>query len=140
MHFDDEFDKTLVSRKPWENDLKAGKSALKKGKIKDAEAYLNKALEEAIKFGDDDPRIGNINSTLADLYNQKQDYNQAELFYQKSISIWSKAFGDDYFGLIDIMNKYHEVLIKVGKHSEAEKIQKRIKEINKINDRSISRH
>jgi tetratricopeptide (TPR) repeat protein len=95
MDFDDEFDKTLVSRKPWENYLLAGKSALKKGKLKSAEAYLTKAFNEASKFGDDDPRIGNISNTLAEFYIKKRDMDQAEFYYQNSISILSKAFGDD---------------------------------------------
>jgi hypothetical protein len=41
--------------------------------------------------------------------------------------------------VVDVMNKYYELLIKMDKKDEAEKMLKKAKEIKKINDRPHSR-
>ena len=102
MDFGSEFDKTIINRKPWEINFRAGKIAFKRGDYFDAEKLLKLALDETSKFGDEDPRLGNIIKSLAELFQKTGKHEECGYHYDQVIQIWEKTLGDDYSGLIDV--------------------------------------
>jgi len=54
MSLDDEFDKTIVQRRSWENSFRAGKDSFKRKNYDVAEQQLKSALADAGKLGDED--------------------------------------------------------------------------------------
>ena len=95
MDSNDDFAKTMITRKPWENRFKAGKTALKNREFELAQRQLKSALRDASRFGKEDPRLGNIHASLAELYTHLENIDDAESHFKKVIEIW-RAFDNAY--------------------------------------------
>ncbi len=139
MDFEGDFEKTIISRKPWESSFKAGKIAIKKGEFSRAEEAFKKALAEAGKFGDDNPRLGNIHSALGDLYLKQKKYGESEQAYKAVIAIWENTLGSEYSGLIEIYENYADVLTHLDRADEAKKIKAELDKVKKANKDSFTK-
>ncbi len=138
MDFEANNDQTLIRRKPWERNLKAGKQAMKNGEYDEAERLLKLALTEVAKFGTDDPRAGNICGTLATLCTKQGKVAEAEHFYNEVIQIWEAAFGKDYSGLVDVFDSYAQFLYKQDRKEEGDELRQRSRKVSKRGDDSGS--
>ena len=127
-----EFDQTIVNVRKWEVNFRNGKKALEKGDFAEAEKQLLLALEEAGKFGKTDPRLANIHNSLAELYCRQDNFEEAEQYFQQVVEIWENTLGPNYSGLIEVFQKYSELLRKLDKNDQAEALKKRAEEIEKI--------
>ena len=136
MDFDEGFDETIISRKPWENDYKEGKTAFETQDFKVAEKFLLSALNQAKKYNKDDPRLGNIHTSLAELFQAIGNKQKAASHFQSVIEIWGKTLGNDYSGLKEVYRKIIPLLRETGKNEEAQEIEQMLigvkKEPNEI--------
>ena len=83
-----DFEKTLEGIQRWEVFFRTGKDALEDGDFEEAEMQLSRALKSAAKYGDNDPRLASINSALAELHVQQNNYEKAADHYSRVIGIW----------------------------------------------------
>lgn len=64
-----------------------GMNALSRGNTMLAEVMLQRAIEQAERYGESDPRLYRSISTLADLYAREGNYDMAKPLYDRLISI-----------------------------------------------------
>ena len=131
MSLGDELDKTIVQRRSWENSFRAGKDSFKRKNYDMAEQQLKSALAEAGKLGDEDPRLGNIYGTLAEVYYKAGKLEEADQTYQKTIKIWVDTLGQEYTGLIAVYNSHSELLRKMKRKDDAQEMKTRAETIAK---------
>ena len=124
-----DFERTLEGVQRWEVFFRCGKEAMEEGDLKDAELQLNRALKSAEKYGDEDPRLANIHNALGELYGRQESYEKAEEHYRKVITIWEKAFGENYSGLMDVLGKYAGIITQLNRADEADAVYNRIEAI-----------
>ena len=115
----DDLDKTIIQQRSWENSFRAGKDSFKRKNYDMAEQQIKSALVDAGKLGDEDPRLGNIYGTLAEVYHKAGKLEEAEQTYQKTIKIWVDTLGKEYTGLVAIYRNYSELLCKMKRKDEA---------------------
>jgi tetratricopeptide (TPR) repeat protein len=136
----------------WENYMEAGQKAYEQGDYSEARKMFSAALEEADKFGPDDPRVAIsvawvtvLNDTqilgpehlavttslnnLALLYHNQGKYAQAEPLYQRALAIREKALGPGHPDVADTLENYAGLLRKIGRHAEADKMEARAQAI-----------
>jgi tetratricopeptide (TPR) repeat protein len=65
-----------------------------------AEQAFSKALQEAVKFGPDDTRVGTTLNDLGLVYRAEKKYSEAEGAYRRALDIMEAAYGDS----IDVGN------------------------------------
>ena len=121
----DNLDKTIIQRRSWENSLRAGKDSIKRKNYDMAEQQLKSALADAGILGDEDPRLGNIYASLAEVYHKAGKLEAAEQAYQKTIKICIDTLGQEYTGLIAIYSGYSELLHKLKREDEAQEMKTR---------------
>ena len=80
----------------WEKVSNAGMKAFQEGRYSKAEKHLTAALEEAEKFGEQDPRLATSLDNLAFLFHNQRIYGEAEPLLQRSLAIREKSLGPDH--------------------------------------------
>ncbi|MFQ5662850.1 MAG: tetratricopeptide repeat protein [Terriglobia bacterium] len=86
----------------------------------EAEKLLLAALQEAEKFGEQDPRFAASLNNLAELYRAQGKYEQAELLHQRALAIAEKALGPEHPAVATTLENYAALLRKMGRNAEAE--------------------
>ncbi len=123
------FDQTIVNLNRWEVVFRVGKRALADGDLEEAEEQLLAALQDASKMGAGDPRVANINNSLAELYLKLEKYEEAETNFKQVITVWESTLGPSYTGLIDVLDNYAVALDKLGRGAEADETRDRAQKI-----------
>ena len=67
--------------------------------------------------------------SLANLYRDQEKYAEAEAHYQRALAILEKALGPEHPGLAPSLDLYSDVLRKMGRAIEAEKMEARAQAI-----------
>ncbi len=113
----------------WETLMNDAAKAYRQEDYAKAERLLLAALEEAEKFGEQDPRFATSLNNLAVLYDDRGKYDQAEPLYQRALAIWEKTLGPEHLDFATALENYAELLHKIGRDDEAEEIEARVKAI-----------
>ena len=80
----------------WQTHVNAGTEAYQRGQYVEAEKRFLAALEEAEKFGEQDPRLASSLNSLADIYQAKGQHSDAEPLYLRSMAILKKTLGSGH--------------------------------------------
>ncbi len=85
--------KTSRGKSRWETNTAAGYEAYEQGDYAEAEKAWSAALQEAEKFGPEDPRLAESLGNLGVAYRDQGKYAEAEPLFKRSLSITEKALG-----------------------------------------------
>lgn len=114
---------------PWGQTLPAEnfEALLTRHATRDAEAEttLRAALEEAEKFGPDDPRLAERLLDLAGLYRAHGEYAEAEPLYLRALGIQERALGSEHPRLAASLDALAAVYGTQGQHAHAEPLYRR---------------
>lgn len=80
----------------WKAAVEAGNEAYAQERVAQAEVKFLEALEEAEKFGEDDPRLALSLNNLAAVYHTQGKYTMAEPLYTRSLDIKTRLHGEDH--------------------------------------------
>ena len=132
----------------WEKYIEAGQQAYEQGDYPEAQKIFSAALEEADKFGPDDPRVAIslawltvLNDTqilgpehpatatslndLATLYYGQGQYVQIEPLLQRALAIWEKALGPEHPNVGISLNNLAGLYRDQGHYAQAEPLMQR---------------
>ena len=113
----------------WEDRMRAGSKAYQRGDYKQAESHLRAGLDDAKKFGPNDPRLAANLNNLAELYRVQGHYAKAEPLYQRSLTILEKALGPEHPKVATSLENYAVLLRETERAAEAERMEARAKAI-----------
>jgi tetratricopeptide (TPR) repeat protein len=100
--------------------VQVGARAVQKGDFAEAEELLTAAVDEATKYGDNDPRLATSLVRLADCYLFQGKAAQAEPFYHRSLVIRQRALGPEFAETAESLNGLGLACRLSGKNREAE--------------------
>ena len=114
---------------PWAQTLPAEtfEALLTRHATHDAEAQmpLRAALEEAEKFGPDDPRLAERLLDLAALYRTQGQYAEADPLYLRALGIQERILGPEHPRLLAGLDALAAVYDTQGQHTHAEPLYRR---------------
>ncbi len=117
----------------WETYVDAASEAYQQGNYAEAEKQLSAALQEAEKFGPEDPRLSATLNNLAWLYDDQGKYAEAEPLYKRSLAILEKALGQEHSNVATTLENYAGLLREMGREEEASSMEVRAKAIREKN-------
>ncbi len=113
----------------WDSLMAGAVKAYQQADYAEAEKLFLAALNEAEKFGEQDPRLATSLNNLAVLYYAQGKYAQAEPLYQRSLAIREKALGPEHPNVATVLENYAALLHKLNRHAEADKMEARAQAI-----------
>ena len=109
----------------WERLNADGQTAYQAGRYAEAGESLLAALQEAERFGEQDPRLGTSLNELALLYHAQGDYAQAQPLYQRALTIVENALGREHPDVVTSLNNLAELYREQGNYAEAKLLLQR---------------
>jgi len=109
----------------WEDLQRAAKSAYRQGDYNGAVINMRAALEEAERFGPEDPRLTVTLNNLAGLYWDRGNYGAAEPLYERSLAIREKALGPNHPDVAQSLNSLAVLYWAQGNYGAAEPLYMR---------------
>ena len=97
----------------WQKYFKAGTEAYQQGQYAEAEEQLVAALEEAEKFGEQDPSLAFSLNALGLVYRDQGQNAKAEPLYRRSLVIREKALGPEHPDVAQSLENYAALLRKL---------------------------
>jgi tetratricopeptide (TPR) repeat protein len=113
----------------WDSMMADAAKAYQQADYAQAEKLLLAALQEAEKFGEQDPRFAASLNNLAELYRVQAKYAQAEPLYQRALAILEKALGPEHPNVAAVLENYAALLHKLNQDAEADKMEARAQAI-----------
>lgn len=113
----------------WDTYMEAGEQAYGQGRYAEAEKALRAALNEAERFGPQDPRLARSLSNLAALYNVQGKYAEAEPLHRRALAIDEKALGPAHLDVATSLENYAALLHQLNRHAGAEELEARARAI-----------
>ena len=110
---------------PWESYNQAGSDAYEQGNYAEAEKQWSAALQEAGKFGPEDPRLATSLNNQGELYRAQGKYSEAESFFQRWLAISEKALDPEHPEMARGLNNLALLYNDQGKYAEAEPLNRR---------------
>ncbi len=108
----------------------AGTKAYQQGNDPEAEKQWSAALNEAERFGPQDPRLATSLNNLAGLYRaQEGKYGEAEPLYQQALANRETALGPEHPDVAQGLENYAALLRETGRATEVAKLEARAKAI-----------
>lgn len=92
----------------WKSLVDEGTASYERGKIPEAEVKFLAALEEAEKFGEEDPRLALSLNNLAAMYHEQGKYTLAEPLYKRALDIYEKIHGEIH---ADVALSHHNLAL-----------------------------
>jgi tetratricopeptide (TPR) repeat protein len=120
---------TETNATSWEEHMRAGITAYRQGRYAEAERQWDAGLEQAERFGREDPRLGTNLNNLAALYQVQGKYTEAELHYKRVLRIDEKALGPEHRDVATSLENYAALLRETGRGEKAEEMEARAKTI-----------
>ena len=106
----------------WEQENAAGMQAYRKQSYTEAENLLKDAFRQAEQFGEFDPRLAGVMSNLAAVQQAKGKFAEAELLYNRALTICEKVDGpeqlevatslDDIANLLAVEQGQHDAVVE----------------------------
>ncbi len=109
----------------WKKAVAAAVKALQEGRLGEAEKLLLAAVQEAEKFGEQDPRWAGSLLGLAAVYKEQGKYAQVEPLLQRALAIGEKALGPGHPAVATRLNNLAALYDEQGKYTEAEPLYRR---------------
>ena len=109
----------------WDSIMAGAAKAYQQADYAQAEKLLLAALQEAEKFGEQDPRLATSLNNLAVLYRAQGKYEQAEPLHQRALAIIEKALGPDHPDVANSLNNLAQLYRAQGKFTEADPLSQR---------------
>ncbi len=97
-----------MSDTEWKKLIEEGNASYERGKIPEAELKFLAALEEAEKFGEEDPRLALSLNNLAAMYHEQGKYTMAEPLYLRALDIRKKIHAEIH---ADIALNHHNLAL-----------------------------
>ncbi len=120
---------TKTSAASWEEHMRAGITAYRQGRYAEAERQWDAGLEQAERFGREDPRLGTNLNNLAALNQVQGKYTEAELLYKRVLRIDEKALGPEHRDVATSLENYAALLRETDREDKAEEMEARAKAI-----------
>ena len=114
----------------WNTWRQGGLQALHEGRIADAERLLTAALEQAEKYGLEDLRVADAANDLAVVYANSGRPLEAELLFNRALTIGEKGLGVDHPGVGATIQNLGILYATQERYREAEPLLKRSLAIN----------
>ena len=105
--------------------MDAAKAAFDRGQYAEAEKQLLTALDEAEKFGEQDPRLAISLNALGMVYDSQGGYAEAEPLYSRALAIAEKALGPEHPTVATALENYAVLLRKTNRKAEVAKMEAR---------------
>ena len=109
----------------WEKAMNEADRLRHLGQYQEAEKSYLSALEEAAKFGSQDPRLAKSLNDLAAVYKRQGKYTEAEPLYYRALAIWEKTLGPEHAYFAAGLNNLALLCGAQGRHSQAELLYRR---------------
>ncbi len=109
----------------WEDQMRAGTQAYRKGTYSQAESHWKAGLDKAKEAGPEDPRLATSLNNLALLYQARGKYAEAEPLQRRSLTIREKVLGPQHPNVATSLNNLAGLYQDQGKYAEAEPLQRR---------------
>ncbi len=116
---------TACAQEPWESYNDAGVEAYEQARYAEAEELYLAALEEAEKFGEQDPRLATVLNNLAALYRLQGKYTAAEPLHRRALAIWEHTLGPEHPDVATRLHNLASFYDAQGKYAEAEPLYQR---------------
>ncbi len=101
---------------------------------------LSKALHLAErKYGADSPALAPFLVALGYYYTETREFPQAETALKRAISLVEDGLGDDHPAMIDALDKYADLLRKMGNEKSASEQTARLTKIKATRDEQLAR-
>ncbi len=113
----------------WEALMADATKAYQRADYAEAERLLLVALQEAEKFGQQDPRLAISHLALGTVYLEQGRYAEAEPLLQRSLAIMEQALGPEHPNVAQGLENYADLLRVLNRHAEAEKMETRAQAI-----------
>lgn len=120
----------------WEDLMHAGIAAYEQGDYAAAVSSNKAALQEAEKFGPDDPRLAASLNALGFVCYTQGDYEAAEPLFKRSLALRERALGADHPVVSTSVNNLALLYLAEGDHGAAEALFKRCVTISENAPRS----
>ncbi len=114
---------------PWEKQIEAAAKALQQGRYNEAEQLSRSALNEAARFGPQDPRLALNLLILGSVYRAQGRYAVAEPLHRRALAIGEKALGPEHPYVATSLENLGRLYRAQGKDAEAERLEARAKAI-----------
>jgi len=114
----------------WNTWRQGGLQALHEGRLADAERLLTAALEQAEKYGLEDLRVADAANDLAVVYANSGKPLEAELLFNRALTIGEKGLGADHPGVGATVQNLGILYATQERYREAEPLLKRSLAIN----------
>jgi tetratricopeptide (TPR) repeat protein len=111
---------SLPSDSTFDTFVQVGARAVQKGDFTEAEELLTAAVDEATKYGENDPRLATCLLRLGDCYLFQGKADKAEPFYYRSLLIRQKALGPEFAETAESLDGLGLACKLSGKNKEAE--------------------
>ncbi len=118
-----------TQERAWKKAVAAVVKALQEGRLGEAEKLLLAAVQEAEKFGEQDPRLAGSLLGLAAVYKEQGKYAQAEPLSRRALAIWEKALGPEHPQVATVLENYAALFHKLNRDAEADKMEARAQAI-----------
>jgi tetratricopeptide (TPR) repeat protein len=103
----------------WEMENAAGMQAYQKQSYTEAENLLKDAFRDAEQFGEFDARLAVAMSNLAAVQQALGKFAEAELLYNRALTIREKVDGPEQLGVATSLDDLANLLVKRAKYSNA---------------------
>lgn len=99
----------------WQRASEAGSEAARKKRFKTAERHYSRAVQEAVAFGDNDPRLIQSLNDLAITFSHEKRMEEARITYLAVLKRQEHNFGRDSLELVPVLNRIVQLTCSGGK-------------------------
>jgi tetratricopeptide (TPR) repeat protein len=103
------------SDKTWAKDSQIGINAAAKGDYRTAVRFHSRALQEAVQYGDNDPRVIQSLNDLANAFAHEKRLSEAQITYIAALKRQEKLLGADSIALVPTLNSIIRVTCADGR-------------------------
>jgi tetratricopeptide (TPR) repeat protein len=103
----------------WKNLLVQALAAAGAHDYPKAEQTLQKAFQEALRFGPEDPRLGTTLNSFGLVYRAEKKFSEADAFYRRALTILEKNYPADSIDIANVNFNIASVLFDQGHQIEA---------------------
>ncbi len=109
----------------WERLTADSQTAYQAGRYVEGRELLLAALQEAEKFGEQDPRLASSLNDLAGLHRDAGNYAEAQPLFKRALAIRESALGPDHPDVAASLNNLASLYYAQGDYAEAEQLYER---------------
>ena len=124
-----ENEKTIFSVSLWDVYQKEGRECLGNGDLEGARERFEMALEQALHYGANDPRVAITKRSIGEVCQKQGKFSEAEEFYQEALDLLETQLGEDSGVLLKTLKNYVSLLVETERRDEAADLKARVAKI-----------